>query len=228
MNAVCNFIRKYSLMLILISLVSTIKAQTQRSIFSEKALGFTVEYSRQQRQSLSGILMGVNQEFKVNNKLWVHHFFSITLHSGVDPLHDAALKNVINVALQDPYFKSSPIKFITAGIQSGGAVSSKFLSEKVQLGAGPLIRYQTTNKPDDYTFNVVGSSFSNVPRYSTSYQINSVRPHTLSVGGLIFADVEFYKRKGVEVKATLMYQFDTRGDRILSTGFKIQKTYRKI
>lgn len=193
---------------------------------SNRTFGFNVGFTKHQTQSINGCILGLNHEIPLKKKLRLHNDFSIMVNSGKDPVHDATLMNVQLLAQLDPAFKRSPIYFLTAGIQTTSAISTSFFSDKLRIGAGSLFRYQTTNKPEDYTFNIIRSG-SNTITYYTKYVINSIRPHKLSIGGVFFADLDLFKIKLYDIKANMNYQFDSGNDRIFSFGIKVQKDYKK-
>jgi hypothetical protein len=129
-----------------------------------------------------------------------------------------------------PDFNSEPLKFITAGIQTFSGASTSFFSGKLMIGAGPMLRYQNTSKPENYEFIAITrptQRFDGIFLYRAYYLINSIRPHTFAAGGLLFLDVKLFKIKSIETKANLMYQLDSRGDKLFSAGIKLIKPYRK-
>jgi hypothetical protein len=119
------------------------------------------------------------------------------------------------------------LKYLTAGIQTSAGISISMLKGKIRTGTGALLRYQTTSRPEAYVFNVDILQTTSGPVYSTNYVINTIRPHTLSAGAMLFADIHLFKTKLLQTKANLSYQWDNRGDRIFGAGIKIQKSYKK-
>jgi len=195
--------------------------------FPDRMLGLNTGYSQHLSQSLGGFSLGINHAIKTSKKISFHNDFTFTLHNGKEASHNASLPSISSITAVDPWFKSEPLKFVTAGIQTSAAVSVGMMSGRVRTGAGPLIRYQTSSRPASYAFNVSTRQTTLGTFYSTSYVINSIKPHSFSAGVLLFIDVAMFKTKKIEAKGSIQYQFDTQGDKILSTGIKLQKSYKK-
>lgn len=228
--ALVNAMNLMFISIFLLSCNYTIAQDSKKIKFPDRAVVFSAGISQHLSQSLAGGYLGINHEINLSKKIKLHHNLSFTLHKGEDKTQESILGNAIAMTTVSPDFNSFPLKFITAGIQTFSGASISFLSGKLMIGAGPLLRYQTTTKPENYAFSATtrptttGGSFL----YRAYYQINSIRPHTFSAGGLLFLDVKLFNIKSIETKANLMYQFDSQGDKLISAGIKLIKPYKKI
>ena len=228
-SALVNAVNITLITIILLSCNYTIAQDAKKIKFPDRTLGFSTGISQHLSQSLPGGYLGINHEINLSKKIKLHHNLTFTLHKGEDGTQASILSNATATTTVPPDFNSVPLKFITAGIQTFSGVSRSLFSGKLMIGAGALLRYQTTTKPENYEFTATtrptttGGTFL----YRAFYQINSIRPHTFAAGGLLFLDVKLFKVKSIETKANLMYQFDSRGDKLLSTGIKLIKPYRK-
>ena len=206
-------------------------AQDAKKIkFPDRVLGFSTGISQHMSQSLAGGYLGIHHEINLSKKIKLHHNLTFTLHKGVDKTHEVILGNALAMITMPPDFKSFPLKFVTAGIQTFSGASTSFLSGKLMVGAGPVFRYQNTTKPENYEFKTIirpTTTGDGAFLYRAYYTINSIRPHTFSAGGLLFLDVKLFNIKSIETKANLMYQFDSQRDKLFSAGIKLIKPYRK-
>ncbi len=219
---------KVYIMLLFMQISIQLDAQVSRKIkFPERMLGFHAGYSHHQSQSIGGFNFGINHEISINKKVNLHNDFSFTIHTGKENTHDGALPNLATLTATNPYFRSAPLKYVTAGIQTFAGISINMMKGRIKIGAGSILRYQTTSKPENYTFNVVVQQITSGQLYSTNYRINSIRPHRFSAGAMAFAEMQLYKTKKINTRAHLVYQLDSQGDRIFSAGIKLQKTYKK-
>jgi hypothetical protein len=216
--------------LIICCSLATLHAQGSGKIkFPDRALGLSGGISQHLIQSLAGGYLDLNHEIKLSKKIRLHHNFTFTFHKGQDGTQPAILGNAIAMTTVPPDINIAPLKFITAGIQTYSAASTTIFSDKLILGAGPILRYQTTTKPESYVFTATtrpttsGGTFL----YRAYYLINAIRPHSFAAGGLFFMDVKLFKIKKVETKGNFVYQFDSQGDKLFSAGIKIMKPYRK-
>ncbi len=195
--------------------------------FPDRVLGLSLGHSQHLNQSIGGLSLGINHVIKTSKRFSFHNDFSFTIHKGQEASHNTSLPSISSITAVDPWFRSAPLKFVTAGIQTSASFSVNMLSGRIRTGAGPLMRYQTSSKPVSYTFNITTRQTTSGTFYSTSYVINSIKPHSFSAGALLFADIAIFKIKKLEAKANLQYQFDTQGDKILNAGIKLQKSYKK-
>lgn len=228
-SALVNAVNITLITIILLSCNYTIAQDAKKIKFPDRTLGFSTGVSQHLSQSLPGGYLGINHEINLSKKINLHHNLTFTIHNGKDKTQAGILGNAIAMTTVPPDVNSVPLKFITAGIQTFSGASTSFFSGKLMFGAGPMLRYQTTTMPENYEFTATtrptttGGTFL----YRAYYQINSIRPHTFAAGGLLFLDVKLFKVKSIETKANLMYQFDSQGDKLLSTGIKLIKPYRK-
>lgn len=219
---------KISMILVFLQICMHLEAQESSKIkFPARMLGLSAGYSHHQTQSIGGFNFGINHEISISKKVNLHNDLLFTVHSGKENTHDGALPNLATVTATNPFFRSVPLKYVTAGIQTSAGISINMMKGRIKTGAGPILRYQTTSKPEDYTFNVVVRQITSGQLYSTNYRINSIKPHIFSAGAMVFADMQLYKTKWFNTKAHMSYQLDSQGDRIISAGIKLQKTYRK-
>jgi hypothetical protein len=215
--------------MLLLSCNYTIAQDAKKIKFPDRTLGFSTGISQHLSQSLPGGYLGINHEINLSKKIKLHHNLTFTLHKGEDGTQASILSNATATTTVPPDFNSVPLKFITAGIQTFSGVSRSLFSGKLMIGAGALLRYQTTTKPENYEFTATtrptttGGTFL----YRAFYQINSIRPHSLAAGAMVFADIHLFKTKIIETKGNLSFQWDSRGDRIFGAGIKLQKSYRK-
>ena len=219
---------KVCIMLLFLQISIQLDAQVSRTIkFPERMLGFHVGYSHHQSQSIGGFNLGINHEISINKKVNLHNDLSFTVHSGKENTHDGALPNLATVTATNPFFRSVPLKYVTAGIQTSAGISINMMKGRIKTGAGPILRYQSTSKPENYTFNVMVQQITSGQLYSTNYRINSIRPHVFSAGAMVFADIQLYKTKWFNSKALMSYQLDSQGDKLFSAGIKLIKPYKK-
>lgn len=217
-----------SRILLAMMMSNTLFAQEGKKIkFPDRVIGLNMGYSQHLSQSIGGFGLGIHHAIKTSKRFSIHNDFSFTLHYGKEATHYTSLPSISSITAVDPWFRSVPLKFVTAGIQSSAYVSIGMMSEKIRTGAGPLIRYQTSSKPASYSFNVTTRQTSSGTLYSTNYVINSLKPHSLSAGALLFVDIAMFKTKKMEARANLQYQLDTQRDKMLTAGIKLQKTYKK-
>lgn len=205
-------------------------AQVEKKIkFPDRIIGLNTGISQHLSQSLGGVYLGLDHEIKIAKKISFHNNFSLTFHKGRDATQSGILSNATTITTVPPDFKSLPLKFFTAGIQTYAAASTSFFSGKMRIGAGPLLRYQTTTKPEkyEYTATTRPTTSGGVFLYRAYYVINSIRPHTFAAGGILFMDVKLFKIKTIETKGNVLYQFDSQGDRLFSAGIKLTKPYKK-
>jgi len=228
--ALVNAMNLVFISIFLLSCNYTIAQDAKKIKFPDRALGFNAGISQHLSQSLPGGYLGINHEINLSKKIKLHHNLSFTLHKGEDKTQESILGNAIAMTTVSPDFNSFPLKFITAGIQTFSGASISFLSGKLMIGAGPLLRYQTTTKPENYAFSATtrptttgGGTFL----YRAYYTINSIRPHSFAAGGLLFLDIKLFNIKSIETKANLKYQSDSQGDKLFSAGIKLVKPYRK-
>lgn len=228
-SAVVNAMKLSFITILLLSCNYTIAQDSKKIKFPDRALVFSTGISQHISQSLPGGYLGLKHEINLSKKIKLHHNLTFTLHKGKDNTHAGIIGNAIAMTTVQPDINSVPLKFITAGIQTFSGASTSFFSGKLMIGAGPMLRYQTTTKPENYEFTATtrptttGGTFL----YRAYYQINSIRPHSFSAGGLLFLDVKLFKVKSIETKANLMYQFDSQGDKLFSAGIKLVKPYKK-
>ena len=157
----------------------------------------------------------------------LHNDLLFTIQSGSETTHNTVLSGFFIPTAINPWFRSAPLKYITAGIQSSAGISTTMLKGKIRTGTAALTRYQTTSRPEKYLFNVDVVQTTSGPLYSTNYVINSIRPHTFAAGVMVFADIHLFKTKILETKGNLSFQWDSRGDRMFGAGIKLQKSYKK-
>ena len=228
-SAVVNAMNLTLITILMLSCNYTIAQDAKKIKFPARALVLTAGISQHITQSLPGGYLGINHEINLSKKIKLHHNLIFSLHKGKDNTHAGIIGNAIAMTTVQPDINSVPLKFITAGIQTFSGASTSFFSGKLMIGAGPMLRYQTTTKPDSYEYTATtrptttGGTFL----YRAYYQINSIRPHSFSAGGLIFLDVKLFKVKSIETKANLMYQFDSQSDKLFSAGIKLVKPYKK-
>jgi hypothetical protein len=214
--------------ILLFCLHHSLSAQEAKKIrFPERAFGLTAGLSHYQSQKISGFNLGLHHQINIGKKTMFHNDLLFTIHSGNETTHDASLPNFAILTATNPSFRSAPLKYLTAGIQTSAGISISMLKGKISAGTAALLRYQTTSRPEAYVFNVDVVNTTSGPLYSTNYLINSIRPHTLAAGAMLFADIHLFKTKILETKASLQFQLDNRGDRILGAGIKLQKSYKK-
>lgn len=216
------------LLIVLILITKLIFAQQIRTVkFPERSFGVSISPSNHIKQGIRGLNVGLNHEIKLNKVLTLHNDFAVTMHTGTDPLFADSLGDMKKVLALDPDFMDKPLPFITGGIQTFVGLSANLLSGKLTIGAGPLVRYQTTTVPDKYSFfyEVRVGQFST--RYHTYYIIDRIHPHTLSAGALFFMDVKLINVNKLNIKATANYQLDSYRNTILSIGLKFQQSYTR-
>ena len=214
--------------ILLFCLHHSLSAQEAKKIrFPERAFGLTAGLSHYQSQKISGFNLGLHHQINIGKKTMFHNDLLFTIHSGNETTHDASLPNFAILTATNPSFRSAPLKYLTAGIQTSAGISISMLKGKISAGTAALLRYQTTSRPEAYVFNVDVVNTTSGPLYSTNYLINSIRPHTLAAGAMLFVDIHLFKTKILETKASLQFQLDNRGDRILGAGIKLQKSYKK-
>ena len=207
----------------------SLSAQEAKKVrFPERAFGLTTGFSHHQTQQISGFNLGLHHQISIGKKTMFHNDLLFTIHSGNEATHNASLPNLNILTATNPSFRSAPLKYLTAGIQTSAGISISILKGKIRTGSAALLRYQTTSRPEKYIFNVDVVNTTSGPVYSTNYVINSIRPHTLSAGAMVFADIHLFKTKLLDTKANLQFQLDNRGDRIFGAGIKLQKSYKKI
>jgi hypothetical protein len=217
----------YAVMLLL-CLNHSLSAQEAKKIrFPERAFGFTTGFSHHQSQKINGFNPGLNHQISIGKKTMLHNDLLFTIQSGNETTHNAVLSGFFIPTAINPWFRSAPLKYITAGIQTSGGISTSILKGKIRTGTAALIRYQITSRPEKYIFNVDVVQTTSGPLYSTNYIINSIRPHTFAAGAMVFADIHMFKTKILETKGTLSIQWDSMGDRIFGAGIKLQKSYKK-
>ena len=214
--------------ILLFCLNHSLSAQEAKKIrFPERVFGLTTGFSHHQSQKISGFNLGLHHQISIGKKTMFHNDLLFTIHSGNETTHNASLPNFAILTATNPSFRSAPLKYLTAGIQTSAGISIRMLKGKISAGTAALLRYQTTSRPEAYVFNVDVVNTTSGPRYSTNYVINSIRPHTLAAGAILFADVHLFKTKILETKANLSIQWDNRGDRIIGAGIKLLKSYKK-
>ena len=196
--------------------------------FPERKIGLSIVFSHHQKQSIGGLSIEAGQEIKLSKKLSIYNNFGFTMHSGIEPKQDLVLSSFSGNTSQDPSFKTAAFRFVTAGIQSSPVLFLNLRSEKIKLGIGPLLRYQTTSWSSDYEFNLVSRQLSTITLFTTNYVIKQIQPHTLSGGGRMMLDVQIAKIKKIEARAVCSYQVDTNGDCIAGLGIKLQRAYKKL
>jgi hypothetical protein len=218
---------RYTVMLLFCINHSLSAQEAKKMRFPERAFGLTTGFSHHQSQQINGFNLGLNHQISIGKKTMFHNDLLFTIHSGNEATHNASLPNLAILTATNPSFRSAPLKYLTAGIQTSAGISISMLKGKIRTGTGALLRYQTTSRPEAYVFNVDILQTTSGPVYSTNYVINSIRPHTLSAGAMLFADINLFKTKILQTKANLSYQWDSRGDRIFGAGIKLQKSYKK-
>lgn len=196
--------------------------------FPERKVGLSMGFSHHQKQSIGGVFIEVGQEMKLSKKMSLYNNFGFTMHSGIEPKQDIVLSNFSGNTAQDPSFKTAAFRFVTAGIQTSPLLFLNLRSDKIKLGIGPLIRYQTTSWSSDYDFNLISAQTSTITLFTTNYVIKEIKPHTLSGGGRMMIDVHVAKIKKIEARAILSYQVDSNGDRLAGLGIKLQRGYKKL
>lgn len=196
--------------------------------FPERKIGLSIGFSHHQKQSIGGVFIEAGHEIKLSKKLSLYNNFGFTMHSGIDPKHDMVVPSISSLRLQDPSFRTAAFRFVTAGIQTSPMLFLNLKSDKIKLGFGPLLRYQTTSWSSDYDFNLVSRQLSTITLFTTNYVIKQIQPHTLSAGGRMMIDVHIAKIKKFEARATCSYQVDSNSDRLGGLGIKLQRSYVKI
>jgi hypothetical protein len=195
--------------------------------FPERAFGLTTGFSHHQSQKLNGFNLGLNHQISIGKKMMFHNDILFTIQAGYETTHNTVLSGFSIPTAINPWFRSTPLKYMTAGIQTSAGISLSMLKGKIKTGTAVMIRYQTTSRPEKYIFNVDVVQTTSGPLYSTNYVINSIRPHTFAAGAMVFADIHLFKTKILETKGNLSFQWDSRGDRIFGAGIKLQKSYKK-
>jgi hypothetical protein len=204
-------------------------AQTNNELrFPERKIGLSIGFSHHQKQSIGGVFIEVGHEMKLSKKVSLYNNFGFTMHAGIDPKHDMVLSSFSGNTGQDPSFRTAAFRFVTAGIQTSPTLLLNLKSDKIKLGFGPLVRYQTTSWPSDYDFNLVSRQLSTITLFTTNYVIKQIQPHTLAAGGRMMIDVHVAKIKKIEARATCSYQIDSNGDRLAGLGIKLQRSYVKL
>lgn len=212
----------------LLCLNHALLAQEAKKIkFPERAFGLTTGFSHHQSQKINGFNLGLNHQISIGKKTMLHNDLLFTIQSGNENTHNAVLSGFFIPTAINPWFRSAPLKYMTAGIQTSAGISTSMLKGKIRTGTAALIRYQTTSRPEKYIFNVDVVQTTSGPLYSTNYLINSIRPHTFAAGAMVFADIHLFKTKILETKGNLSFQWDSMGDRIFVAGIKLQKSYKK-
>ena len=196
--------------------------------FPERKIGLSIGFSHHQKQSIGGVFIEAGQEIKLSKKMSLYNNFGFTIHSGIDPKHDMVVPSISSLRLQDPSFSTAAFRFVTAGIQTSPMLFLNLKSDKLKLGIGPLVRYQTTSWPSDYEFNLISTPTTTRTLYYTNYSIKQIQPHALSGGGRMMLDVQIAKIKKIEARAICSYQVDSNGDRIAGLGIKLQRAYKKL
>jgi hypothetical protein len=214
--------------MLLLCLNHSSSAQEAKKIrFPERAFGLTTGFSHHQSQKINGFNLGLNHQISIGKKTMFHNDLLFTIQLGNEITHNAVLSGFFIPTAINPWFRSAPLKYITAGIQTSAGISTNMLKGKIRTGTCALVRYQTTSRPEKYIFNVDVVQTISGPVYSTNYLINSIRPHTFAAGTLVFADIHMFKTKILETTGTLSIQWDSMGDRIFGAGIKLQKSYKK-
>lgn len=216
------------IILVLILITKMIYAQEGKPIkFPNRSIGLSFGPSYHQKQKLAGCNIGLDHKIQLNKTFTLHNAFVATLHVGNDPkLMDSV--GTIGFASVTPRGSDNDIfRFVTAGIQTSIAVSAALFSGKLKIGMGPLLRYQTTTYPDDYSIVVDVWQGQTTTIIDTYYKIDKIYPHTLSLGGLMFAEAKLFTYKKINVSANLQYQFDNRNDNLFSGGLIVQRAYKK-
>ena len=214
--------------MMLLSLNHSLYSQESKKIrFPDRTFGLTGGFSHHQSQKINGFNLGLNQQIRIGKKTMLHNDLLFTIQSGSETTHNTVLSGFFIPTAINPWFRSAPLKYITAGIQSSAGISTTMLKGKIRTGTAALTRYQTTSRPEKYLFNVDVVQTTSGPLYSTNYVINSIRPHTFTAGAMVFADIHLFKTKILETKGNLSFQWDSRGDRMFGAGIKLQKSYKK-
>ena len=196
--------------------------------FPERKIGLSIGFSHHQKQSIGGVFIEAGQEIKLSKKMSLYNNFGFTIHSGIDPKHDMVVPSISSLRLQDPSFSTAAFRFVTAGIQTSPMLFLNLKSDKLKLGIGPLVRYQTTSWPSDYEFNLISTPTTTRTLYYTNYSIKQIQPHALSGGGRMMIDVRVATIKKIEARATCTYQIDSNGDCLVGLGIKLQRAYKKL
>ena len=196
--------------------------------FPERKIGLSIGFSHHQKQSIGGVFIEAGQEIKLSKKMSLYNNFGFTMHSGIDPKHDMVVPSISSLRLQDPSFRTAAFRFVTAGIQTSPMLFLNLKSDKIKLGFGTLVRYQTTSWPSDYEFNLISTPTTTRTLYYTNYSIKQIQPHALSGGGRMMIDVHVAKIKKIEARAVCSYQVDSNGDRLVGLGIKLQRSYKKL
>lgn len=163
---------------------------------------------------LGGLAFGVSYDHPFSKRTDVSTSITTTVHWGKD--------NGAN----DTGFGFTPgenlLHFTTAGIQLavlGYFTPVIFRNSKLKIGAGPLLRFQTTNLPDSYGFHQ-NTAIYPVPFYTinTTQNYNTLAPgYNVTIAYLL----QSFPRYSAGIKVS--FQNDTNGDIITGISLIISK-----
>jgi hypothetical protein len=162
---------------------------------------------------LSGLYMstGYSKDFKhwnVSGEIAVNHF------SGEQPLY-------YNNPLNANEVIDGSIRYNTFGIQANFVGSYRIISRQkhsMNIGLGPILRYQSTSIPDVY--DILYPAITNLSIPVIYYQ-NYESQNSYEVGGMIKLGYHYYLSKKINLGASFSFQTDTNEDNISATCLSI-------
>jgi hypothetical protein len=107
------------------------------------------------------------------------------------------------------------MKFSTFGIQGESGITLKLFEKKlpVNISTGPIVRYQSTNRPSIYTYKAADTFYPDA-----LYAIKEIAPNTLSLGYKFQLEIGLMKIRRSRIYFNSCFQNDTHGDVITGLG----------
>lgn len=129
--------------------------------------------------------------------------------------------------LTDGFFRSVPMYFVTAGVQTAGLLvfhATGIHRQSLNIMAGPLLCYQLTGSPDSYQYFNTLTEYNPLLREGY-YVIRKINPHVFTVGYRFVLESQLINTEKLSFGLQAGFQNDTNGDVLTNLGIVIRRKW---
>jgi len=150
---------------------------------------------------------GIAYEAQLKDWLSIRYQADATIHG----------RSAMGYVRNDQIYQSEPLYWVTAGVQASAIPVIHILGAQtslLNLGAGPLLRYQINSRPDSFGYSNNAGTIR--PDY---YTVGSITPKAVYLGYMVVLESQFIHAPQWTLGVRAHFQNDTNGDVI--TGISL-------
>lgn len=182
---------------------------------TKKQLALGINYARHGSGDMDGILVNLDFIRNYTKKISIIYNLGFTLHG--QKAFPGTIAN--NPSIPSDRITEVP-QWVTAGIQISSLISYNFSKQNksgLNLGAGPVLRYQLNSYPNSFTYYGQGNPWFQQP----FYVFKEIDNNRINLGYAVRIGYDFKSSKNRNFAINTFLQNDTNGDMMVGLGLKM-------